>query len=162
MSMFGLKTRKKVNKNSQEGPKSKESEAASSSQPPERSLRRNLSEKENRLPARLAGLLEKRSKEKKESKEPPPPDLFDPEDWAEPSERGASAEPRKGLKTQGAGEESLQAQEEEIVVNAIDMSLEFIETPKRGDHGSCASRTSWNISGALLSSISVGGCLGRG
>lgn len=111
--MFGLKTRKKVNKNSQEGPKSKESEAASSSQPPERSLRRNLSEKENRLPARLAGLLEKRSKEKKESKEPPPPDLFDPEDWAEPSERGASAEPRKGLKTQGAGEESLQAQEEE-------------------------------------------------
>lgn len=128
--MFGLKTRKKVNKNSQEGPKSKESEAASSSQPPERFLRRNLSEKENRLPARLAGLLEKRSKEKKESKEPPPPDLFDPEDWAEPSERGASAEPRKGLKTQGAGEESLQAQEEEIVVNAIDMETTEAAPPE--------------------------------
>ena len=41
----------------------------------------------------------------------------------------------QGLKTQGAGEESLQAQEEEIVVNAIDMSLEFIETPKLGLEG---------------------------
>lgn len=47
------------------------------------------------------------------------PDLFSGEDQL-----------NQGLKTQGAGE-SLQAQEEEMVVNAIDME-DFIETPKLG------------------------------
>ena len=36
----------------------------------------------------------------------------------------------QGLKTQGAGEESLQAQEEEIVVNAIDMEPGLHRDPK--------------------------------
>lgn len=139
--MFGSKTRKKANKNAQEAPKSKESEVASSSQPAEH-LSGSLSNRFKEEKSRLAGLLGKSSKQKKESKEEP--FESDPEDWAEPFERGASAEPKadkdeemlnlnavpdrfsqdqlkQGPKTEGAEEESLYQAQEEVVVNAIDM-----------------------------------------
>eukprot|EP00435_Cladocopium_sp_Y103_P045865 s30_g13.t1 len=142
---FGVKTTKKVNKDRNEAPnsivrgKSKESLAASFSQPPEASLggsrSGSISSRFKEEKSRLAGLLEKSSsKQKKESKQELPPDLFDPEDWGQPFEPGTSVEPKEakeadqGLKAvqragSEAGSETLpEAQDsEEIVVNAIDM-----------------------------------------